>query len=296
MGSVIFVHGTGVREGSYKKSLSRVGEKLFAKRADLTVIPCLWGETLGSNTSQKLRSIPDEYSYRSSDLLNEDDYSVGIWGLLYDDPLYELRLLSLQPKRKLEAAPNQLSPYQQLDGAIKKIKVEGELKEILGVSGLIEVWNDAVQAVIASKEHTSALSNASIASDDYRQAIARAFIAQAILTLHVKQKLHYSESPIRAEDRDRLIDLLIEQLGGRRGPLGWIAKQVIGRPATVFVRRKRTEFSELAYPEVGDILLYQTRGEAIHEFDTREDQGGQTAGNSACPQFGRYRLRRSADR
>jgi hypothetical protein len=266
MGTIIFVHGTGVREDSYKKSLSRVGEKLLAKRADLALIPCFWGEKFGSITGQKLRSIPDEGSSRSPDSLNEDDYDTGMWGLLYDDPLYELRVLSLQPGQLARGAPNQLSPYQQIDGAVKKIKIEGEIKGLLGASGLDKVWSDAVQAVGTSKEYISALSNAPVASDDYRQAIARAFVAQAVLIVRDQQKLRDDESPIRAEDRDQLVDLLLEQLGAKRGLLGLLAKQVIGRPATFFIRRRRAKYSELASPAIGDILLYQARGERIRDL------------------------------
>jgi hypothetical protein len=91
-------------------------------------------------------------------------------------------------------------------------------------------------------------------------------VAQAVLILRDQQKLLDDESPIRGEDRDRLVDLLLEQLGGHRGPLGWLAKQVIGRPATFFVRRRRAEYSESAYPAIGDILLYQARGEAIRDL------------------------------
>ncbi len=266
MGTVIFIHGTGVREDSYKKSLSRVGEKLMAKRVDLTLIPCFWGEKFGANAGGKLRSIPDQDSSRSIEGLDDDDYNTGIWGLLYDDPLYELRVLGLQPKRVGAGAPNQLSPYQQLDGAVKKIKTEGELEGLLLACGLGQVWDEAVQAVVSSKDYISALKNASAATDDYRQAIARAFVAQAMLIIRDKQELRDDESPIRAQDRDRLIELLLEQLGGHRGALDWLAKQVIGRPATFFVRRKRAKYSESGYPAVGDILLYQARGESIRDL------------------------------
>src|SRR5262249_2325526 len=159
MGSIIFIHGTGVREESYKKSLSRVGEKLLAKRVDLTLIPCFWAEKYGSKAAGKLRSIPDKDASRSVEALNDDDVSVGTWGLLYDDPLYELRVLGLQVKQASAAPPNQLSPYQQLDGEVKKIKINEEFKALLAASGLDEIWNEAVKQVVSSKEYNSALNN-----------------------------------------------------------------------------------------------------------------------------------------
>src|SRR5262245_38383202 len=147
MGSIIFIHGTGVRKESYKNSLSRVGEKLLAKRADLAIVPCFWGEKFGASVAGKLRSVPPSDTSRSPDTLKDEDFDTGLWGVLYDDPLYELRVLGLQTKQTGgAAAPNQLSPYQQLDNGVKKIKIEGELKTLLSACGLDAVWSGAVQA------------------------------------------------------------------------------------------------------------------------------------------------------
>src|SRR5262245_5768544 len=160
MGSVIFVHGTSVREESFKQSLSKVGEKLLARRADMTLIPCFWGEKFGSNANGKLRSVPLESSTRSPDSLGDEDYDAGVWGLLYEDPLYELRVLSLQPKQVNVGAPNELSPYQQLTEAVKKIRIEGELEKALSDYGLRAIWDEAMQKVASSKDYLSALKNA----------------------------------------------------------------------------------------------------------------------------------------
>ncbi|MBK7599637.1 MAG: hypothetical protein IPJ07_14395 [Acidobacteria bacterium] len=198
--------------------------------------------------------------------MNDDDFSTGIWGLLYDDPLCELRILGIKTKQTSMAVPNQLSPYQQLDGEIKRIKLEGELGEIFRICGLSTVWDDAKRDVTTSQDYKSALNAASAATDDYRQAIIRAIIAQAILTLRERKKLRYDESPIAPRDRDRITELLLEQMGVHRGVIGWIAKQALGRPATWFIRRNRADYSESAYPMIGDILLYQSRGQAIRDL------------------------------
>src|SRR5215510_9812860 len=114
MGSVVFVHGTSVREESFKKSLSKVGEKLPALRVDLTHIPCFWGEKFGSTTIVKLRSIPTEGSSLSPERLHEEDHATGVWGLVCEDPFSELGVLCLGPKQTAAGAPNQLGAYQQL--------------------------------------------------------------------------------------------------------------------------------------------------------------------------------------
>jgi hypothetical protein len=266
MGSIIFIHGTGVREDSYKKSLSRVGEKFFSKRADYTLIPCFWGGKFGANAGRKLRSVPDSDTSRSPDSLKDEEFDVGTWGLLYDDPLFELRVLGLQAKPFGAAAPNQLAPSQQLEGAVKNVKIEGELETLLHDCGLDAIWEEAVGVVVTSKDYNAALTNAPAATNEYREAIARAFVAQAVWIVRDRQKLSDEVSPIRALDRDRLIELLLTQMKGARSARGWLVKQVIGRPATFFIRRNRAKYSESAYQGVGDILLYQAHGKAIQQF------------------------------
>src|SRR5262245_6349255 len=97
--SAVFVHGTGVRQEAYDSSFSRVAEAL----GDLGVIAerCYWGH-LGSDLHAKGASIPGYDSTRAiaavaADALTDAEYAVALWGLLYDDPLSELRVLALRP-------------------------------------------------------------------------------------------------------------------------------------------------------------------------------------------------------
>src|SRR5262249_26286093 len=152
-------------------------------------------------------------------------------------------------------APNELSPYQQLTGVVKKIRIDGELEQALNDYGLRVIWDEAMQKVVSSKDYLDALKNAGAATDEIRQTIARAFVGQAMLIAHDQQRFPDGMAPISAKERDHLVDLLAQRLGAHRvgehrGPLGWLAKQIIGRPATFFVRRNRAEISESAYPAI----------------------------------------------
>ena len=89
--TVVFIHGTGVREQSYERSLARVRSEL-AGREGLTVVPCYWGG-LGAVLHQDGASIPRYDATRPAKPETAEEVEVALWGLLYDDPLYELRLL-----------------------------------------------------------------------------------------------------------------------------------------------------------------------------------------------------------
>ncbi|WP_335161227.1 hypothetical protein [Nostoc sp.] len=44
MTTVIFVHGTGIREREYNETFQIIEQKIHAQRPDIIVACCLWGE------------------------------------------------------------------------------------------------------------------------------------------------------------------------------------------------------------------------------------------------------------
>ncbi|MDZ8237744.1 MAG: hypothetical protein RMZ69_11335 [Nostoc sp. ChiQUE01a] len=95
MTTVIFVHGTGIREREYNETFEIIEQKIHAQRPDIKVSPCLWGE-LGAKFNALRASVPLEDA-RLALSEEEEDADIVLWGQLYRDPLYELRLLSLKP-------------------------------------------------------------------------------------------------------------------------------------------------------------------------------------------------------
>src|SRR5689334_15776778 len=106
MATLIFVHGTGVREDSYAKTFEVIRSKLDdlntkrQPRAPIALATCEWGKTLGVDLNLKGDSIPDYVANDGIRLLpnttTDDDLDVLLWSALARDPLYELRELARQ--------------------------------------------------------------------------------------------------------------------------------------------------------------------------------------------------------
>ena len=96
--AALFVHGTGVRETAYGASFIRVSDAL-QEMGGVEIAQCYWGH-LGSTLAAGGASIPNYDSTRALEAegapVSENEYTVALWGLLYDDPLYELRVLALR--------------------------------------------------------------------------------------------------------------------------------------------------------------------------------------------------------
>ena len=58
MATVIFVHGTGVRQPQYVETFKQIKQKLHVQHPDLHIIPCLWGDSVGVKLNANGVSIP----------------------------------------------------------------------------------------------------------------------------------------------------------------------------------------------------------------------------------------------
>lgn len=265
----MFVHGTGVREPGYTETFEQIKRELHEQRPDLNVTRCFWGELLGTKLNAQGASIPLYDTARGTGDVEEEDYEIALWGLLYQDPLYELRLLCLGDKKKTDFIPGEVKPGDELHEQVRNLTVEPPLQAKLEQAGIAEVFNEARRAVMDSAPYREALRNAPQTLSPYRTAVARAIIAQAIFLCEVQQ----TPTIILADAalRDELVFLLIGEFGDADRSIGnWLLSPLKGLAAnlsTMYMKRKRGAISDAAYPFPGDILLYQGRGgESIRNF------------------------------
>ncbi len=283
MTNIIFVHGTGVREDAYNRSLEVVQRNCNG----VSVSKCYWGH-LGSRLNKKGVSIPNYDTARAvsggwmDPAATDDDYRVALWGLLYDDPLYELRVLSLKQKMTRDLAPGQAPPGAELREYVKRFEITPRVQTLLEEGGIDKKFEAARTAITGSELYRAALTGAPAALADHRAAIARALIAEAAaLTSRAAQEaMDVAEVPdfempepavfFDARLRDEIEQLLIQALGGMEyGIGGWLKQQLGGFVLTLgsrYVQRRRGAITDAAYPGTGDILLYQARGSAIREY------------------------------
>jgi len=275
--TIIFVHGTGVRKKDYEQSFAQVQEELTKRQSGLTVLPCYWGE-LGIQLNANGASIPEYNSTRGigDESVTDEEYFILLWGVLYHDPLYEFRLLSLRAGEATELPPGQLPPGKQLKKSVDKLpfvsEMTGELSDLrekLTQGGIASVFDRARQEITDATPFDDAIKSAPKELNEYRIATARAIVAQAILICEQEGKMPLIAT--NADLRDKVVELLIIALGdSSRGVVGDLIKLVtLGVSAhfgTYYAKRNRGALTDKTSNAAGDILFYQARGEKIRAF------------------------------
>ncbi|MBN3927397.1 hypothetical protein [Nostoc sp. NMS4] len=265
MTTVIFVHGTGIREQEYNETFEIIQQKIHAERPDIKVSPCLWG-VLGAKFNDNRASVPlEDATLALSD--SEEDADIVLWGQLYRDPLYELRLLSLKPIESEN--PFGEEPGDVLQSRVASLTPTSQLQAKLQEAGIAEVFEPAREAVIHSEPYHQALLRVSESDlSEYYAPIARAIAAQAMFISEQQEKF----PPILtdAQLRDNVVELLTLALGeAELGLGGWLLKPLVELAlpmGTNYVKKNRLELTDKISPMPGDILLYLTRGEKIRAF------------------------------
>ncbi|MEH2160845.1 MAG: hypothetical protein V7K38_07300 [Nostoc sp.] len=265
MTTVIFVHGTGIREREYNQTFEIIEQKIHAQRPDIKVAPCLWG-ALGAKFNENRASVPLEDATLALSP-GEEDAEIVLWGQLYRDPLYELRLFSLQPLESGNPFGEQLGDV--LQSRVASLTPTSQLEANLQEAGIAEVFEQAREATIHSEPYHRALLTVSESDlSEYYAPIARAIVAQAMFISEQEEKF----PPILtdAQLRDDVVELLTLGLGeAELGLGGWLLKPLVGlaqHGGTNYIRGNRLELTDKISPMPGDILLYQTRGEKIRAF------------------------------
>lgn len=276
MTTILFVHGTGVRSPDFEPSFAQIAHELRRRRSDLQIVPCLWGDELGSRLHAHGASIPQYDTARRLEMVGEEVIGIEddermLWALLYQDPLYELRLLALRAGTSPgSGAPTdivfgRMSPSDELNEHVHDFLVSPALEAKLDEMGIATVFPEARNAVVASTPYRDALQSAPDALGEYRTAIARALVALSIALCEQQQQS--SPSLWDAYLRDEIVTLLIVEFGDTSRSIGGdIAKIVLANPLTLFLRHWRGKASDVSYPAAGDILLYQAHGEPIRQF------------------------------
>jgi hypothetical protein len=258
-GSVIFVHGTGVRLRAYKASIATIRARIGAAGISEPVIECAWGDPFGSLFVG--RSLPDYYSDAA---VEKDALELAQWARLFEYPLSELEKLSIRGAAAgLPAMPGQKPVWLKDLERISLYKPSTEFDQLLRRAGLREYWNDAWPRIIGSPLVRPAFERSAQANElaDCVGALARAVVAQ----LHIKAVADGQPGP-SAQMRDLLCQRLRSDWGYEVLGLGTFLSEIIKRAGTSVIRNRRSAINETIAAPIGDILLYQSRGQEIRDF------------------------------
>ncbi len=99
MASVVFIHGTGVRQEGHDQTLVQIRNGV--QNAGITaqdVHGCLWGDLFGVRLDLIEHMLPLLGAKAIEGVLGSDDQENVLWAALLDDPLFELRVAGMFPK------------------------------------------------------------------------------------------------------------------------------------------------------------------------------------------------------
>ncbi len=265
MTTVMFVHGTGVRQPRYDAIFARLERGLAHIQPAVPVERCYWGE-VGARLGRGGASIPDGDSTRG--LSGADVEGVDPWVLLELDPLFELRLYAGENHESAELAPGAAPAARSVVAAAAKLSSHDEVRAALVAAGLQSAFADAVTAVLASEPARLALARCGPSEAGLRTALARAFVATA---LNEADRSGGGLLSIDGDDRDAVVVAVVGQLGGEArgivGKLAWAgARLALELGATRKVERARAAITQAASPVAGDILMYLARGAVLRDF------------------------------
>jgi hypothetical protein len=259
-GSILFVHGTGVRLKSYAQSFDSAKKAAAACGLKQKLVECAWGDPLGIDFQGK--SLPDPPSEKE---LASEQQDFAQWSWLFDDPLFELDKLTIRDTSAPSgsANPKERPKWEILWNQIGRYQPSSELQLLLDRGALSQFWPSAWSQVMVLSEGLPKRAFESSAPElaEATHALARALVA----ALHVRAVRAGASGPSRTLRND-LVNRLLADWGQKVYGLGTFLVDRLKRAATAVLRDHRNDFSDEAALPIGDILLYQARGEPVREF------------------------------
>ncbi|MBR8639215.1 hypothetical protein KEF29_07515 [Streptomyces tuirus] len=263
MATVVFIHGTGVREPGFSKLAGRVAAGLAALRDGLRIVPYYWGGTHGATLAAGGASLPAEPGGTSRGPVEgltppgPDEETAAAWAALYADPYAELALAAAGAPQAAERAPGSLPPEQAVRARLTALAAQGD-------AAAAELGPGLAGAAIALAAHPLLGPAASALSlDDL------AILAARSLTARLIADALDSDAPLVpvGDSRDAVAERLAVALGAQpRGMERGVRSLVLrfaGSAASRAVVRRRRALTEAAHPAAADILRYLSRGEAV---------------------------------
>ncbi|TRU18245.1 MAG: alpha/beta hydrolase [Microcystis aeruginosa Ma_QC_B_20070730_S2] len=288
----IFVHGTGVRQPAYRITLKKIRKHLKKEDKSFPVYECYWGDKFGSKLNEGGKSIPTFDTNRSvGGYLSDEDYKIALWHLLYQNPFFELEILSLREPEN-NYTPGRELPGKGLDQSIRNFTPPQELINRLAEAGIKEeIFQQAKKKIIEDDNYRNAINQAQLSTmGDYRWAIAKALVAQSAIL--VSETDGVQALCLTGDSRDQIVTEIVSAIGGsERGVVDWVKNLLqeklpklldsavvtttnsILQIPTGLALRKRGSLSESIAATAGDVIMYQSRGQKIRDFIREKIEG-----------------------
>ncbi len=231
-----------------------------------TIEPCMWGPTLGAQLHLGGRSIPYFQGTPKDALANQHSGQAALWEVLNLDPLFEFREIAALPRSGIGYLGDSDAAEEFLSVIRNQLQVIPRDFENYIPS---EIWKSAVDFVFDSKQLQDAIRSAREVNASIRGASARAITAQIQLELVT---LGYPS--LCMAQRDHVVAETFSKIGGAdmglfTSGLTSLVKGLAASALTKLANRNRDALFDSSHPLAGDILLYQSRGQAIRHYIAR---------------------------
>ncbi|MFC8529228.1 hypothetical protein [Nocardia sp. NPDC057227] len=272
MTTVIFVHGTGVREKSYAGSFRLVREKAAQYWPEVTVLPCFWGEKLGVSLDAAAATVPD-YDLTRANELPADEWRDERWVLLEADPVYELRLLAVANagQVRFELPGSEITAQDRLNTYLRWSDGLADLADLVEQHGIpVDLFMGAVREVFGSAPARDAIEllAGGETEGELREALSRAVTAAAMICADAGVAGSF---PIDAIGRDAIARAVLDGLNGADLGIGQTLLRVSADLAlrlgvSQAIERHRGMITDRVMPFGGDVLRYLAHGEPLRRF------------------------------
>jgi hypothetical protein len=275
MPSVVFVHGTSVRYDGYAKTFAVLQHRLSDRRPDLQLVPCAWGNLLGSPPLDDLSLVPSnrwDGAGAAEPAGEPEAHLTQARQMVLDlEPFHELRALALLWSER--STPGNLfwgqSAVSRFQAAVQAMSTDPDLCETLRAAGVAVAFAEVLSAIASSDVVQDCLAGIrDVDGPDWAQ-FADCF-THAVLAETFRVAAPPSPQQFSLEFRNalavRMLDLLrARQLGLPRKIAGRAGGLLVGGLGKL-VQHWRGPFSMSVQPFVGDIFRYLAFGEALRRY------------------------------
>ena len=281
-GTLIFVHGTGVRQRGYDATMSAIREGCLRNGLDgVSIVGANWGAKFGVPVDAVDKTLPSEAVTRDAfdaTRLTDADLDAAEWALLLDDPLFELRLVAESGDGEQGGVVvGGTLPDQSADESLRRVK--DSPPDLAGTGlGAFDL-STAVDRIVGTRElHGAALVVGDAADPDLVETMARAVVATALAAHRLDAPGTEPVVALNGEVRDGLVAATVTVIAPERVKSigGWVRSKVAGfvaQRATSIAVDRRASLQGACTSGVGDILFYHRRGGPIVDFVSKALDG-----------------------
>jgi hypothetical protein len=251
MRKALFIHGTGVRSASFAKTIQLVRSQAAHQLGGWTIEGLLWGDAVGARLARNGDSIPN-YALTGNAQPAQQAGEQAIWILLATDELLELRIAPDQAG-KVGQPPGGPAVWAQL---LQLATPTGPFEQLLMRENLLADWTTLIAEIKGRPDWQQVIQTLKIDPGLASEKVARALVAS------LQKGLRADSGPgLDRALRDELVQQIRTVLGGALGLMDWLKAK-----ATKMTAARRGKLTDATGPNVGDILKYQVRGDALRKL------------------------------